>query len=165
MFSWPTRPLVAQKSITEPESCKTVKMFFSFFLSSFFFLLSSSDGLAQYCVNFSWWFTHKTAVVWWEWRSGEGWVCEWWTSSGNAKAIVTNSGSISKLTVWCVVVIATESYSWKGWVEGVTTVCQVAPWNVIHQACTGNRELCSQVLCGYTDAHHVAVMLLNTWDR
>ena len=57
---------MAQKSITEPESCKTVKMFFSFFLSSFFFLLSSSDGLAQYCVNFSWWFTHTTAAFYTE---------------------------------------------------------------------------------------------------
>ena len=37
-----------------------------FFLSSFFFLLSSSDGLAQYCVNFSWWFTHKTAAFYTE---------------------------------------------------------------------------------------------------
>jgi len=39
---------------TEPESSKTVKMLF--------FLLSSSDGLAQCCVNFSQWFTHETAA-------------------------------------------------------------------------------------------------------
>jgi len=37
---------------TEQESSKTAKMF-SFFLSS--------DGLAQWCMNFSWWFTYETA--------------------------------------------------------------------------------------------------------
>jgi len=32
------------------------------FLSSFFFFLLSSDGLAQYCVNLSRWFTHETVA-------------------------------------------------------------------------------------------------------
>ena len=39
---------------TQPNSSKTAKLFF-------FFLLSS-DGLAQYCVNLSRWFTHETAA-------------------------------------------------------------------------------------------------------
>ena len=62
---------------TQPNSSKTAKLFFfllsffpSFFLSfvlsfclSFFFsFFLSSDGLAQYCVNLSHWFTHKTAA-------------------------------------------------------------------------------------------------------
>jgi len=38
---------------TQPNSSKTAKLFF-------FFLLS--DGLAQYCVNLSRWFTHETAA-------------------------------------------------------------------------------------------------------
>jgi len=43
---------------TQPNSSKTAKLFFFFFLS--FFL--SSDGLAQHCVNLSRWFTHETAA-------------------------------------------------------------------------------------------------------
>jgi len=39
---------------TQPNSSKTAKLFF--------FLLLSSDGLAQYCVNLSRWFTHETAA-------------------------------------------------------------------------------------------------------
>jgi len=35
---------------TQPNSSKTAKLF------------SSSDGLAQYCVNLSRWFTHETAA-------------------------------------------------------------------------------------------------------
>jgi len=50
---------VKHRESTEPESGQTVKMFF--FLS-FFLLLSSSDGLAQHCVNLSRWFTHETAA-------------------------------------------------------------------------------------------------------
>jgi len=48
---------VAQESITKvpkQELTKQAKMFF--------FLLSSSDGLARYCKNLSQWFTHKTAA-------------------------------------------------------------------------------------------------------
>ena len=44
---------VKHRESTEPESGQTVKMFF--------FLLSSSDGLAQHCVNLSRWLTHETA--------------------------------------------------------------------------------------------------------
>jgi len=44
---------------SEPESSKTAKMFF-------FFLSSSSDGLTQYCVNLSCWFTHETAAFYTE---------------------------------------------------------------------------------------------------
>jgi len=43
---------------TEPESSKTAKMFF--------FLLLSSDGLAQRCVNFSPWFRYETAALYTE---------------------------------------------------------------------------------------------------
>ena len=43
---------------TQPNSSKTAKLFF-FLLLSFFL---SSDGLAQYCVNLSRWFTHETAA-------------------------------------------------------------------------------------------------------
>ena len=49
---------VKHRESTEPESGQTVKMFF--------FLLSSSDGLAQHCVNLSRWFTHETAAFYTE---------------------------------------------------------------------------------------------------
>ena len=45
---------------TQPESSKTAKLFFFFFFFFFFFL--SSDGLAQYSVNLSRWFTHETTA-------------------------------------------------------------------------------------------------------
>jgi len=45
---------------TEPESTKTTKLFF------FLLLLLSSDGLAQYCINLSRWFTHETAAFYTE---------------------------------------------------------------------------------------------------
>ena len=47
---------------TESESSKTAKMFFFFFR----FFSPSSDGLAQYCVDFSRWFTHETAAFYTE---------------------------------------------------------------------------------------------------
>jgi len=50
---------VARESIVKvpnQELTKRAKCF------SFFFLLSSSDGLAHYCVNLSRWFTHETAA-------------------------------------------------------------------------------------------------------
>jgi len=43
---------------TEPESTKTTKLFF--------FLLLSSDRLAQYCINLSRWFMHETAAFYTE---------------------------------------------------------------------------------------------------
>ena len=49
VFLWPTRPLLASKSIMKLPKC----------------FLSSSGGLAQYCVNFSWRFMHETAVFIW----------------------------------------------------------------------------------------------------
>jgi len=42
---------------TKPEMAKML-FFFFFFLSS--------DGLAQYCVNLSWWFMHETAAFYTE---------------------------------------------------------------------------------------------------
>ena len=53
---------------TKPTTRKTGQMFFfllSFFflLLSFLFFLLSSDGLAQYCMTPSRWFTHETAAM------------------------------------------------------------------------------------------------------
>jgi len=47
---------------TEPESTKMIKLFFFLLL----LLLLSSDGLAQYCINLSRWFTHETAAFYTE---------------------------------------------------------------------------------------------------
>jgi len=47
---------------TKPGTRKTGQMFFFLLSSFFFFFLLSSDGLAQYRVNLSRWFTHETAA-------------------------------------------------------------------------------------------------------
>ena len=48
---------------TKPTTRKTAKCFSFFFLLSFLFFLLSSDGLAQYCMTPSRWFTHETAAM------------------------------------------------------------------------------------------------------
>jgi len=48
---------------TEPESAKTTKLFFFFLFFLSFFL---QTVLAQYCVNLTHWFMHKTAAFYTE---------------------------------------------------------------------------------------------------
>ena len=65
VFSWPTRLPMARESITKVPNQTAAKRPNCFSSSSSSFFLSfflSSDGLAQYCVNLSRWFTHETAA-------------------------------------------------------------------------------------------------------
>jgi len=54
VFSWPTRLPMTQEIIAKVPNQTAAKRPNSFLLSS--------DGLAQYCINLSRWFTHETAA-------------------------------------------------------------------------------------------------------
>jgi len=80
---------VARKSITKVANQKAAKRPKCF---SFFFFLLSSDGLAQYCVNLSRWFTHETAAFYTEQRTTPSLFHNFEVSQGTRSHSLKNYG-------------------------------------------------------------------------